>query len=120
MVVLGLDTQLVQIFGPTTIITLYLAYEIRYGRVNEFQKTLTALSGTILALSKHVDGVDASKVAGSLPERVVTTHDFYTERSSFGDDLSSDDDFDKLVARVDEYMKQQENNKTDEDEGEEI
>jgi len=105
---LGATTQFVSVFGAPAVILLYIAYELRFGRVAEFQTTLTALSGTILALSKHVEGVDAAKVADSLPDRVVTTHDFYTD-DNFEQEVAANGDeaLEDLIDRVDEYMEEE-------------
>lgn len=104
MLLLASVGSVATVFGPPVAVVLLIEYELRYGRVADFQTTLSALSGTILVLSQNVDGVDEEAVAESLPERVVTTHNFIAN----GDGRVQDDDLDALIEQVEQYIEAQE------------
>lgn len=48
------------------IIIAYLAYEIRYGRIDQFLSKVDIITDVIIDLSREVDGVDEAKVIEDL------------------------------------------------------
>jgi hypothetical protein len=95
--------SLVQTVGPTGVVVLYLFYEFHYGRVAKFQQTLAAFSGAIVALSRHVDGVDESAVVNSMPGDVIRPERLY---SANADDAANDELVDELATLIHEELQQ--------------
>jgi len=93
--------SLVQTVGPTGVVVLYLFYEFHYGRVAKFQQTLAAFSGAIVALSRHVDGVDESAVVNSMPGDVVRPERLYSSNTG---DAANDELVDELATLIHEEL----------------
>lgn len=105
--VVPVGTSLVQTIGPTAVVILYLFYEIHYGRVAKLQATMSAFSGAIIALAKHVDEVDERAVVESMPASVVTPQKLYDT-----DDVNSEEAMEELAQVIREEL----NSENDKDE----
>jgi hypothetical protein len=62
--------------GGSVLLTGYLAYEIHYGRFDDFVSDFHRLARIVLAISEEDENIDDEKVREELPAQPVVSDDF--------------------------------------------